>query len=582
MMLDKVFILLKEEEIKFIPKEYTNVYTFSPIILKKLENFNLNILFPDASKTALSSEKRLKKIQYLNEEIIRRINSTEIFEDINDFEELLSPFLRIRLSAFLYLNECLPNSNSYYLIVNGKWELFCSKIYLIIQMEKRISELKPFYKVLFDINNFYKDYCENNLKSFINKIIINIQTLLLKNLLFYSKKIFLLSGRREYFIPKLYKALRLKKEFTISINQNKKLKSRIKNLFLLFINLISYKKYSYASIFIAPINCKKYDFIYKEIFNKFPHQLDIDSNYQRRLIDDIVKYLIFSDGLQNYITKIFKRHAKNIITVLHTTRFPTLYAIASIMAKYKSKVFLLTHGTHTVHKNNSIEHIANFELALGLLYSNIDNIKFCSPSLFSDDYLSSKNFKFHRIEPLNIINRKKLTKKKSKIKILHASTIKPLSFRTYYYESSFEYINGLKLIASKLDEFSKELEIVVRPRLLPNELTKEFLEKELEPYSHILKFSRNKEFLDDLHDSDCLISLSSTTLEQAFNMKIPCLSYGYTKYNHFNFYTELTIKEEINNFRILQNIENRLERKFIYSSNPVEDRVDFLKLLLES
>ena len=143
-MVDKTFILLSEKEIKFIPKGDINVYTFSPVILRKLENYNLSISYPDALKTAKSSEERLKKIQFLDKEIIKRLNSSKIFENINDFEELLSPFLRMRLSAFLYLDECLPKSSSYYLIHNGKWKLFSSKVDLIIGIEKKVSNLKPF------------------------------------------------------------------------------------------------------------------------------------------------------------------------------------------------------------------------------------------------------------------------------------------------------------------------------------------------------------------------------------------------------------------------------------------------------
>ena len=65
-------------------------------------------------------------------------------------------------------------------------------------------------------------------------------------------------------------------------------------------------------------------------------------------------------------------------------------------------------------------------------------------------------------------------------------------------------------------------------------------------------------------------------------MKIPCLSYGFTNYNHFDLYKELSITEDINNFRILQNIEKKLQRKFIYSSNPIDNRLNFINLLLEA
>ena len=249
------------------------------------------------------------------------------------------------------------------------------------------------------------------------------------------------------------------------------------------------------------------------------------------------------------------------------------------MSKLASKVFLISHGTHTVQKNNHLDFIANKQLALALLYSKLENIIHCSQSLFSDDYLLSIKFKFKQINHLSIISAEKSKKKKSKFIILHASTIKAFNKRSYYYESSFEYIEGIKFLANKLNSLSKELEIIVRPRLLKEELTYDYLKDELFEFKKFVKISDNKEFLKDLTNCDCLISLSSTTLEQAFNMGIPCLSFGFTKYNHFGSYSHLNIDSSYHHFKILSQIEKKLKRKFIYSLNPEISREDFFEII---
>ena len=176
----------------------------------------------------------------------------------------------------------------------------------------------------------------------------------------------------------------------------------------------------------------------------------------------------------------------------------------------------------------------------------------------------------------------KINKRRTKLQILHASTVKNLNFRTFYYESSFEYIDGLKLLAKKLENLSHKVEIIVRPRFIENELANDFLKKELQELSHIIRLTEYKNFLLDLSNCDCLISLSSTTLEQAFNMKIPCLSFGYTNYDHFENYKHLNINNNVDNYCVLKEIEKLLGRKFLYSENPTNKRDDFMNLLLNS
>ena len=62
-------------------------------------------------------------------------------------------------------------------------------------------------------------------------------------------------------------------------------------------------------------------------------------------------------------------------------------------------------------------------------------------------------------------------------------------------------------------------------------------------------------------------------------MGIPCLSYGFTNYNHFGSYSHLNIDKTHCDFDILNSIEKKLERKFIYSNKSKTARLNFLNFL---
>ena len=82
----------------------------------------------------------------------------------------------------------------------------------------------------------------------------------------------------------------------------------------------------------------------------------------------------------------------------------------------------------------------------------------------------------------------------------------------------------------------------------------------------IVKISQNKDIKDDIAYCDCLIALSSTTLEEAIASQIPSMSYGLSKYDHFDFYKskDFQINNKLKSYSKLKKIENLLERKFLY------------------
>ena len=98
--------------------------------------------------------------------------------------------------------------------------------------------------------------------------------------------------------------------------------------------------------------------------------------------------------------------------------------------------------------------------------------------------------------------------------------------------------------------------------------------KEIEnQFRDILEISVNKSITDDIKNCDCLIALSSTTLEEGLYFKKPSMSYGLSNYNHFKYYDQdkYRINYNLKNYNKLKKIEEALGRNFVY----LEDK--FLK-----
>ena len=200
-----------------------------------------------------------------------------------------------------------------------------------------------------------------------------------------------------------------------------------------------------------------------------------------------------------------------------------------------------------------------------MLSTNIPNIRIYSQTLFSDNYLSNKNITFKKIKPIN--NYKYKNKNDySALRILSAGTVKQLGARRYCFESSFEYIYSILDICNKLRKLEFKIELIIRVRDVKNEIDKKTTEVIANQFKGLVKISQNKDIKDDIANCDCLIALSSTTLEEAIVSQIPSMSYGLSKYNHFDFYKskDFKISKNLKSYSKLKKIEDLLQRNFIY------------------
>ena len=89
---------------------------------------------------------------------------------------------------------------------------------------------------------------------------------------------------------------------------------------------------------------------------------------------------------------------------------------------------------------------------------------------------------------------------------------------------------------NKIKNLKFEIELTIRIRDVKNEIETRTTEAIANQFKGLVKISKNEDIKDDIANCDCLIALSSTTLEEAIISQIPSMSYGFSKYNHFEFY----------------------------------------------
>ena len=94
-------------------------------------------------------------------------------------------------------------------------------------------------------------------------------------------------------------------------------------------------------------------------------------------------------------------------------------------------------------------------------------------------------------------------------------------------------------LCKKFEKLNFQVELTIRIRDVKNEINHKLITNLLGRFNSFVKISKNTTFEDDLLNSDCLIALSSTTLEEAINSQIPSMSYGLSSYNHFDYYKKI-------------------------------------------
>ena len=364
-------------------------------------------------------------------------------------------------------------------------------------------------------------------------------------------------------MPIIYNKLSRKRKNILVYSQSQKL-LKITLIIIKQLKSIIFNRNLKIEFFMIPFNIIESRRI--KIINKRKkyHCNLIDDQYFNYILKHVENYLNVNKGYTFYSKKLFEHSSiKYLRGIFHTNRLPDLNSLSLNLSKLKGSLHLITHGTHTL--KSKTKQISE-SLETGMLTTNIPKMRLYSQSMFSDDYFISKNISFTKIKPIKSINVKQEKINSSVLKILSAGTIKQLGARRYYFESCFEYIYSILELCKKFEKLNFKVELTIRIRDVKNEINHKVITNLLRKYKGFVKISKNKNFEDDLLNVDCLIALSSTTLEEAINSKIPSMSYGLSSYNHFDYYKDkkYRINNKIKNFDKLEKIEDILDRKFLY------------------
>ncbi len=568
-----LYIIINKKELPKNLKKNIDVFTLNKYILSKKEKKYINNIFPDPKKTALHSESIILKTHKVKIKIIEKIKKIKLFKDFNDLEELLDPFLEMKLSSHFYMNDIIPEYKSYILIKNGDFINFNSKSDLILSIEKIYS------------NEIDKDQILSkfsNLKfNFYNDKLLKIQNLILKTLLkSTTKDINFFSDKEAYFIKDLKKEIQNNKNINFYYTPTVSYLRIIQILFKQAFYLLFKSNFREIGMFILPSNYIYYDYC-KLINNLDLFEIDeIEDKFLIYIIKQIYCNILHSLGYQKYLTKIFK-DIKIKKSYFHSVRYSDLFSFSKVLSNFNTNVYLISHGTHTIQKNKKVDLIASNSLGIGITYTNTKSIKILSQSKYCDDYLDFLKIKYLKINRL--IQKGQIYKEdktfsqyKSQTKILFVGTVKQLGARRYYVESSAEFIESVNLLYSKLNKYKNIFKIKISIRDVNNEINYEILRNAFKSKNDLIELSNKNSIYQEIKNCDCLISHSSTTLEEGLYFNKPVMSFGLPKYDHLTSY-EKDLKK-IKNLKVSKNlkiIEMSLGRKFIHN-NLKERKIDHI------
>ena len=564
--MEKILYLLidKKDLTKKFDKK-VDLFTLNEFVISEFEKKNFNHFFPKAKETSILSESLIYKTKETKIEIYKKIKDLYIFNQIEDLNELIEPFLEAKISRFYYLKNSIPDYKKYILLGNRKNKVFYSKIDLILAIDKTYTIEDSKNR---DCNNKFLKFNYN----FYNTWLLRIQEFFIKKLLkSKGKEISFLSAKEAYFIKILKDKIKTQNKIVLYYDSsNSYLKITLLTLRQIYKSIFN-KGITEIGMFLLAEN--KLNDNYREI-NKNIINFEINDlrkSYSSYLIKQLYCYVQNYLSYKKYLLKFF-RIIETKKSYFHTTRYPDLFAFSRALTSLNKKVNLISHGSHTVQDKGSAGEIASQCMASGLTYTNQRKIKILSQSLYCDDFLDSLDISYQKIDRLfqpnlSYKNDSKLMNQNSKIKILLIGTVKKLGARRYYFESSSEFFESINKIYEKLINHKDIFEISLRIRDVRNEVNKDILNNALRNKKDLINISTIDSIYDEIKNSACIISYSSTVLEESLIMNKPVICFGIPEYNHLKHYEN---KEMINlkNYvdEKLKLIENLLGKKFIYPS----------------
>ena len=491
----------------------SKIIVFNPDIRYYLINRNFLNIFPKL-EYSFSNNLITEKLMLYDEKIKKILNINSV--KIDHIEETFINIFSSSLSSIEFYKQLIIEGDA-----SGPWLIYKKNKFISINNFEKLSEIF-ISKLIEERKGIFNEKRRINYK--INKIyyfffkLLNTAILLKvkKNCIWLTGKIY---GQKHIIsnIKNQYPNLKI---IYISPPYGNTLFKLFKNFYEAF-----FTKTNVYEIIPNVTKRKNYKNYIEKILN---FSLD---NYSEGIKNILTNFFIdifeYQYSIHFEIIEYFKISNPKLL-ISHQLSLFEPAAMGSIFNRNNKKVYLISHGAHRI----SDDKITNFEIqrhARGLLYSRFASHIFIQQSSalkLLDNILDSKNntkiilcknpimWSVQKID-------ENLSFKKNEMIFLHASTFKIQSLRVGIYENSFEYLDNI-ITLSKQFSIMKNCKLILRLRNL-EECGFRTIKYHIRKYKNI-SISKNKYFIDDLKRANCLISYSSTAIEEAvFNQKFVAL-----------------------------------------------------------
>ena len=190
-----LYVLIDKSKLdkRFFKKD-KNIFTLNKYILNKFERENINHYFPNPISISSNAKSLLLKTNRAKNFIIDNLKKFKSLNQVKDLDELLDPFLEIKMSRFFYIQDIIPEFKYYILINKNKRVKYSNKIDLLLAIDYLYSDGKT--KKL----SYIDRYSEIKGNLFCD-LILSFQSYLLKKLLLKNRKeVYLISDSQVYFL----------------------------------------------------------------------------------------------------------------------------------------------------------------------------------------------------------------------------------------------------------------------------------------------------------------------------------------------------------------------------------------------
>ncbi len=543
------------EELNKIEKnQVKKIYLFSPGLEKILIN---------KDKYQIYGFDEIENLKIQQEIIISAKKIYKEFENnenkLNGIDEGLIENIHniffVSIFSFIYLVENIKKFKNFCLIKNNKIKKFDNLNDFSYQLIQKIIEKK---------NQGFFQYVKPKSISLIKSYLIK-----LNNLFCYSnskKKIIVVGSLLSKKVKLFSKG---KSIFEIKVINDFKFYHIISNFFTYFNILKKNKKFiffpeeNYLTSNIINDKLKNFVFSFKD------NNIDIFKDIIFKILKD---YCVRQTKIKNSIEKLINKSSLDKVFV-DQLRFGVATVLANLCKQKNIDVILVPHGS--VSEPDS--EISDFVLKIcgrGLIFSNLashvvsqSKISFNAIKYFQNDT------KIYKSSPI-LYGKNKLISKypKDEFTFLHASTPKSLNKWPWIYENYSEYVENLKTIIYETAKF-KKIKLIIRFREGPECDLKTFIKLiELKKNKHV-HISNNKSFFDDLKLAKCLISFSSTSIEETLCLNKQVMIFSkYKNYKHINFPLDQMSIIYANKDNLASELKKILKNKIIINNNILWDQ----------